>query len=319
MPALDNILQDPDFIGRVKAITLERYKAALRPFTAWAIQEGLNPTSPVEWDEALLDYRAVQCTTMTKAKFTTLVAALEFYQPPIKGRLVWCKTVLSGWSRRTKIRHTTPMGSKPGTLVAIHMAARGNPRMGLGLMLQIRTGLRPGELLQLLPEHIVFPEDQGVWDDTSPIIVALGAKAGTKAQRAQVAMIRPGEPHFWGALKACRDSTPAGYFIFPCTMLAYRREIQAVEKLLGVSMKWGPHSPRAGYATDMKLKGASFEEIREGGRWLSDSSLRIYLDVIGATLVLRAMRSQGLASQIMAAERLWPLYFGAQLPARSSR
>ncbi len=309
---------DPDFTGRVKPITLERYQAALRPFTTWALEEGLIPKTPLDWDEALLDFRALHCTTMTKAKFTTLVAALEFYQPPVKGHLKWCKTILAGWSRRTRVRHTTPLGRRPANLVALHMAARGNQRMGVGLMLQVRTGLRPGELLQLLPEHVMFPEDQGDWTSSSPIIIALGAKAGTKSQRAQVALIRPGEPHFWGVLRACRDTTPPGYFLFPYTMLAYRREIRSVERLLGVNMGWGPHSPRAGFATDLKLEGASFEDIRKGGRWLSDSSLRIYLDVIGATMVLRALRARGLAPQVVAADRLWPLYFGAQLPSRAA-
>ena len=198
------------------------------------------------------------------------------------------------------------------------MAARGNLRMGVRLMLQTRTGLRPGELLQLLPEHVLFPEDQGDWNTDTPIIMALGAKVGTKSQRAQVALIRPGEPLFWGVLRACRDNTPPGHFLFPHTLLAYRREIQSVEKTLGVSMGWGPHSPRAGFATDLKMEGASFEEIREGGRWLSDSSLRIYLDVIGATMVLRAMQAKGQAMQVVATDRLGPRFFGAQLPSRTA-
>eukprot|EP00959_Pyramimonas_sp_CCMP1952_P295399 6178501-Pyramimonas_sp.AAC.1 len=45
---------------------------------------------------------------------------------------------------------------------------------------------------------------------------------------------------------------------------------------------WSPHSPRSGWATDSRAEGASFAEIREGGRWVSDFSLRIHLDVRGA-------------------------------------
>ena len=133
-------MQDPDFLGRVKPITLQRYQAALLPFTTWALQEGLHPKSPQDWDEALLDFRALHCTTMTKAKFTTLAAVLDCFQPQIKGHQAWCKIILLGWSR-------------------------------------------PGELLQLLPEHV------------------------------------------------------------------------------------------AGFATDLKRGEASCEEIRQGGRWLNDSSL----------------------------------------------
>ena len=43
------------------------------------------------------------------------------------------------------------------------------------------------------------------------------------------------------------------------------------------------HGPRAGWATRKRLEGTSFEELREAGRWESDKSLRIYLDVVTAT------------------------------------
>ena len=38
--------------------------------------------------------------------------------------------------------------------------------------------------------------------------------------------------------------------------------------------------PRAGFASDAVLANRPFVEIREGGRWQSDTSLRGYLDVV---------------------------------------
>ena len=312
MPSVASRFLDPDFVNRVKPITLSRYQAALRPFTEWAMAESLDPISGEDWDDALLEYKALHPDTMTKAKFITLVAALEFYMPPVKGKLCWAHTMLSGWSRRTKTKHTVPLTRRPATLVAIHMASRGKPRLGLGLMLQVRTGLRPGELLNLLPQHLLFPEDQGDWNQDTPLIIVLGAKGGTKSQRAQVALVPPGETMLWELLRRCRDETPQGMFLFPYTLASYRLELKQIEANLGTGIGWSPHSPRAGFATDQKIAGVPFEQIREGGRWLSDSSLRIYLDVVGATNGLRAIRSKGLAGQVEAANKLWPLYFGAQ-------
>ena len=88
MPSLFSKLTDLDFLNRVKPITLQRYGAALQPFTSWAMEEGLDPISAEDWDDALLDYRGLHVATMTKSKFITLVASLEFYLPQVKGNFV---------------------------------------------------------------------------------------------------------------------------------------------------------------------------------------------------------------------------------------
>ena len=87
-------------------------------------------------------------------------------------------------------------------------------------------------------------------------------------------------------------------------------EIQAIEAILGTNLGWGAHSPRAGFATDAKLDGEDFVAIREAGRWLSDESLRTYLDVLSSTMVIKSLRLRGLSSKLAAAEKLWPVYFG---------
>ena len=47
-------------------------------------------------------------------------------------------------------------------------------------------------------------------------------------------------------------------------------------------------------------------EIRETGRWQSDSSLRCYLDIVVAAEVVKTMRMTGRAGRLVAAERVWP-------------
>ena len=89
-------MTNSDFINRVKPITLSRYQKILRPFTTWAVEERLDPVTASDWDDALLDYKALHPAELTKAKFVMLVAAVEFYIPMAKRQLVWCRSFIVG-------------------------------------------------------------------------------------------------------------------------------------------------------------------------------------------------------------------------------
>ena len=98
-------------------------------------------------------------------------------------------------------------------------------------------------------------------------------------------------------------------YLSPYTPATYRTELKAVEAALNAKMGWGQHSLQAGFATDLRFEGVPFIEIRERGRWLSDSSLRVYLDILAASSAVRAMRLQGLGPLLDQAERTWAEYF----------
>ena len=72
---------------------------------------------------------------------------------------------------------------------------------------------------------------------------------------------------------------------------------------------WASLSPaRAGFASEARARGLSFEEVREKGRWTSDSSLRIYLDVQGAAQISVTLRLKGLSESIQWAAANWLRY-----------
>ena len=67
---------------------------------------------------------------------------------------------------------------------------------------------------------------------------------------------------------------------------AYARVLQRAWKLAAViELCFTPHSPRAGWATECRLRGMSIPELKARGRWAGDKSLAIYLDV-SATMLL---------------------------------
>ena len=247
---------------------------------------------------------------LTKGKFQNLIAALEFFVPTVKRGLPWAHTMLTAWAKAVPIRHTVALTSKPGRLIAIHMAVRGWGRLGLGMMTQIASGTRPNEMLQLLSDHVILPEEQDVQRNDAPVLLVLGVKHGTKTKRMAVASV-PADTHpLPMLLRECKRATPPGMFMFPHTLADYRIKLKEVEAHLKLDMGYTPHSPRAGFATEARLMGMAFEEIREAGRWQSDSSLRTYLDLVGATITLRSLRAKGMGPLLELADSQWPLYFG---------
>ena len=67
----------------------------------------------------------------------------------------------------------------------------------------------------------------------------------------------------------------------------FRGILDRALKDLGLSdLGYTPHSPRAGWATTLRLSGLPFTEIQERGRWQNAATLRIYLDAVVASTVL---------------------------------
>ena len=89
-------------------------------------------------------------------------------------------------------------------------------------------------------------------------------------------------------------TTPPNSRVFPYTIEQYRQEIKDIEKVLGTNFNFSPHSPRAGFASEARARGMSFVELREAGRWVADSSLRVYIDLVTAASISVTLRSKGL-------------------------
>ncbi|CAK0885210.1 unnamed protein product, partial [Prorocentrum cordatum] len=97
--------------------------------------------------------------------------------------------------------------------------------------------------------------------------------------------------------------------LFPYSLVDYRHRLKQFEAALGLDIHWTPHSARAGFASDSVARGVPFQDIKEAGRWLTESSLRIYVDVVTASRVLAQAEQRGIAPLIREAAEKLPNYF----------
>lgn len=297
---------------KVSHVTLCRYQAAAKLVCEWCDQVGLVPNDVEEWDDLLIEFKN-SWPDISKSKFTTLVAAVEFYFPRFRGQLQWSHAALRGWSLAHPTKHTVPLMRSQAALVGLHVASLGFPRLLGGLLLQQRKGLRPGELLALRHEDVVLPEEQLEGPLRNSMTVGLGIKSGTKAKRPQsVVVLQFIDPDIVQFMRVLKSVTRGGERLFPFSFETFRRLLKTSEARLGVRVGWTPHSARAGYASEAKAAGIPFEEIRETGRWVADSSLRIYIDIVGAAAISTQLKSAGLEQALAWALKHWPQYCSAE-------
>ena len=93
-------------------------------------------------------------------------------------------------------------------------------------------------------------------------------------------------PRSFALLQRLAATTPPKQSVFgSLSLMQYQTLFKWFCAALSVK-DYSPHSPRAGFASEGFLSHKSFTDLREEGRWTSDSSLRIYLDVIATASAL---------------------------------
>ena len=89
---------------------------------------------------------------------------------------------------------------------------------------------------------------------------------------------------------------PANSPVVPFTHAQYRRLLARAQKVLRVDFGWTPHSPRAGFPSEAIQDGVPFQEVQEAGRWLVDSSLRMYIGLVQTAQLAVEVQARGLLS-----------------------
>ena len=156
-PASGPLCLDADQLSKVRPQTVVRYRKALVPFVTWLQNKGISPQGAQQWDDFLVEWKGA--TKPSKAGFETTVSAFEFFFPRYRGQCRWCKDCIKGRAYAHNPRHTVPLGRKPSNLFACDLANQGLARMAVGVLLQLRRGMRPSEVFfGLLKEDVSFTD-----------------------------------------------------------------------------------------------------------------------------------------------------------------
>ena len=287
--------------------TIKVYRRSIDKLLSFIERAGFQPDGAEEWDDILVEYSYQVGVTISG--FRDVVAAFEFVLPQLKGRLPYTRDRCNVLSTLHETKHTVPAGEEACILVGTTLASLNRPRMGLGMMLQQALGLRPGELLHLTPEDVAASGNESL---RNTIVFRLGKDTGTKIKREQCALLRlPRYAELWSLVSIVVELTPSQSPLFPFALPTYAAWLKRAQSFLRTDLALTPHSPRAGFATDALVEGRVPSDIREAGRWQSESSFRIYLDVVGALGVGQQLKLAGFERVIPWLRNNLGLYFNA--------
>jgi len=262
-------------LADLKPVTQRTYLAVLNEFQLFASTLGLPLSTRTDVDKAAFRFVAEH----TRSRSENLLAALHRCYPLLRGHMRWMQARLKVIAVASPPNHHIPMDWLIAVAVAYRCVLDNRPRHGAQLLLQWKYGLRPTECLNLhgadLHSHWIE------YQDDSLSFMRVGALRGTKAGRPQIVRARPHDRAAIYLLWLFARSTP------PDSRLTDLKSTAQLQSLLDkrlkeahISQRFTPHSPRAGWATARHAQGQSFPDLREDGRWRSDASLRIYLDVV---------------------------------------
>lgn len=291
----------PDLQSRVKPDTLKRYKSALDSFVNYAqLRQHVSLETPEDLDLLVMEYRTEN--DLSKSNHSLLLAALEFFMPNLKGKLVITKEAVKGRQNSEPIRHTIPLPNNIAHLFAAHFASSGNARLGAAILAQLGTGLRPSELLGIRKEHAHVP-----LRSSEPVCVALAIEFSTKIKREQFVQIDFEEdPSVHRLFCLVFGATDENQFLFPFSYHIYNKAFSSAEEHFGLALGLTAHSGRAGFATGKIMQNCDPKRVQRQGRWISESSFNTYIDVMGCLHAQAQIASGELAhSARWCQEHIW--------------
>ncbi|CAE7791178.1 unnamed protein product [Symbiodinium sp. CCMP2592] len=292
---------DPLHVNSILSDTYKRYQRAVEKFEIFLLVNDGAPSSAAELDEWLVLFRRE--ASLTRSQFEVTLAGIQFVAPRLKGKLPLSKKVVKGLVIEYPAKHAFPMLSRSAKFIASKMAAEREHRLGVCMLLQQATGLRPSEMLGLREHDIIRPSEF-----VPRYVLRLGTNVGTKVGREQTAFFDPDQdPVLAMLLFRLLRSTPEQGQLAACGYDHYRRVLARHSACLGV--RYSPHSCRAGFATEAIIKGEAPTLVQRRGRWASEASFLVYIDVATALQVEAEFRSRALDSEIDAASRNLLVYF----------
>ena len=273
---LPRLLIHPAQWRKVSAKSLVGYKKEVSAFVAWWQKNSdLSLEVAEELDEAVCTYHATY--RLSKARSLSLQAGIHLALPSMKRKLPWLKMVCEELVGYSVAAHSLAMPRVAMLILSVAISQSYSQMIGSLLRIQHSRGLRPSEILTVVPEAILLPEETLY----ATGMLTVGFKARTKVGRPQYVLFPPAQmPVEIALLRWAKHNTPPGTTCSKgLSVPSFSRVISRYCKLLNIP-HYTAHGARAGFVSDQALEGQTAEHIMSITRHSSLQSLRVYMDVV---------------------------------------
>ena len=263
---------------------LALYRKEVKQFIVWWWLESDYDLDDVQQlDECLVGYSFYN--SLTKARTSTLLAAVSLALPTVRKSLPWFRLVTEETIRQVATKHSLGMPRTAALVLSVMISQTLSPRAGALLLIQQGRGLRPGEALSLRPQSITLPGDTLY----NKGMLTLGLRGGTKSGRPEFVLLEPAQHSLEIALAEWLRNCTNIY-----DTLSLNLSVSGYAKLLnrGCAMcqlpVYTPHGARAGYVSDAAIRGETLPEIMKVTRHQAVKSLQSYMDSVNHLQQLHA-------------------------------
>ena len=206
---------------------------------------------------------------------------LHLFFPRTRRRLTRSEVALRSWRRQKDTVSYPPIPRNVATLLAAHLARRGEMHAALAVLLSFDCYLRINECLQLRRSDVRIPADHRIGEPYRHCALFLRTTKTGKNLSVEVF-----DPAIARLLHRCLLTLPLGSSrLFPFSEAVFREQhVKGTLHQLALGhLHFVPHSFRHGGAThDFVSRRMSSEYVRIRGRWKSQQSADRYMQQLAA-------------------------------------
>ena len=257
----------------VQPSTRKRYDNALNEFFAWLKTETLElPRKKEQMDSLVAEYLEwLWSSGDGRAKANDTVAALQDFDPKLKGRYQLSWRLLRTWSTSEIPNRAPPLPQEALHAMVGFALCNNAPHFGLSLLVAFYGLLRTGEILNVTAADVTVPSPN------KPAVIALGlTKGGKRTGVSESVTITALE-----VVKRLYDWKISNKQSTRLTQSPHQWRKQfadTVEALGWTDFLFRPYSLRRGGSTFWFGRHGNFDKLMQLGRWQALRSARLYLN-----------------------------------------
>lgn len=262
-----------------------QYKEYYKKFVNFC-QESKLPNPPHQQTDShmadFMDILFMEGKTVSEGE--KILASVEFRHIELKGNMLRSRKALKGWRKERPQESRLPIPALVVNGIAMILLHQNQRLMGLKVLLDFDTYMRPGESIDIRARQVVPPVvgagPQYLWYHVVIREFQEGRPDKIGVFDNSVALDHPqrswlGEVLF-GHSKTVNSKDD---FLFQFKMEEYRHAFSMAGESLGISGLHPYQLRHGGAAEDLNSKTREYSSVKARGRWMTDQSVRRYTKV----------------------------------------